>query len=164
MLHITRASSDGVCFCDCKDCLMAVPDQLDCPWCGCGWLLTCDKCGKAFTFGKVVEIDADLDDLIRADLAKRGYSKRDVKEFAGPARELMDIVLSDLEKDVEYVYLDGVLIPIDAEGPIEFEGMHSRHWLDSLPHLGLRSDPDALAGSLADPEYWESRRLEEEDE
>jgi hypothetical protein len=164
MLHIAKASNEGVCFCECDDALMAVPDQLDCPWCGCGWLLTCAKCGKAFTFGRGVEVEGDLEAMVREDLAGRGWKKEAVREMLESATEYLRALLEDVEEGREYVYLDGAIIPADAEVPIEFDGVYARHELWELPHVKGRSDPDALHRAFEEPSYWLDRRVEDEGE
>ena len=40
----------GLCFCVCPvEETLAYTGQKDCPWCGCGWLWSCYRCGKAFS-------------------------------------------------------------------------------------------------------------------
>ena len=70
MIHLTRASNDGVADCRCKDSLMGVPDQSETPWDGSGWQMACHRCGKSFTFGKAISVNMTLRDFILADLRK----------------------------------------------------------------------------------------------
>ena len=158
MLYIAKASNEGVCFCECEDSLMSVPDQLDCPWCGCGWLFCCTNCGKAFTFGKAVEVSFELhDEFILADFDRRGFPEEMLtQEFAASMREMLLELLADVEEGVEYVYFDGILIPTDYDDRIAFGGLHSVHDLSELPHLAVRDDSDALRASLGTPDYWHS--------
>ena len=60
--YIAKANNDVLSHCQCADTLAAGPAQLDCPWCGCGWLFSCIKCRKAFTFGRVVSAPVDSAD------------------------------------------------------------------------------------------------------
>jgi hypothetical protein len=55
-----RKANDGFvshCKCDKADALISSPSQMDCPWCGCGWLFICSRCCKAFTFVEAVQVD-----------------------------------------------------------------------------------------------------------
>lgn len=169
MIHITRASSQGVCHCSCPDSLMSVPDQLDCPWCGCGWLFTCHRCGKGFTFGKAVRSDMKLRDFVLKDFRQRDVPQELLqdKDFIDGCVESIAEMFEQVEVGKEYVYFDGILIPTDFDGPIEFEGLFAAHELQTLPHLELRDDPDAAKHILGDPRYWTDRELpplDDEDE
>ena len=57
-LYLRKANNDLVSHCRCakEDALISSPCQMDCPWCGCGWLFTCSRCRKAFTFAEGVEV------------------------------------------------------------------------------------------------------------
>lgn len=50
-----KADDDVLSHCTCTDAPAQSSSQLDCPWCGCGWLISCATCGKAFTFAEVRE-------------------------------------------------------------------------------------------------------------
>ncbi len=166
MLHITRASADGVAACRCPDSLMAVPDQSETPWDGSGWQMACHKCGKAFTFGKAVRINMKLRDFILKDLRQRDLPKELLNDpdFIDGCCESIGEMMADLEEGKEYVYLDGMLIPTDHEGPIEFDGIFAAQELTSVPHLELKRDKGAARHLLADPRYWNDRALPPEDE
>lgn len=164
MLVLKKASEDGVCFCTCKEGLVGVPNQLDCPWCGCGWLFCCVTCGKAFTFATPVEVDADLTELVRQDYLRRGYEEDELAELVEPGVEYLTDMYEDLEPGHEYVYLDGAIIDTATEPPIQFEGFAAAHDLAAIPHLAARQDPSQFDATVGDPEYWESRALPEEDE
>jgi hypothetical protein len=110
MLMLKKASNDGVCFCECEDGLVGVPDQLDCPWCGCGWLFTCAKCGLAFTFATPVEVDLDLTELVHREYVRRGFDGEDLAELVEAGVEYLADKFEDLEPGREYVYLDGAII------------------------------------------------------
>lgn len=167
MLVLKKASQDGVCFCNCEPGLVGVPNQMDCPWCGCGWLFCCVTCGKAFTFATPVEVDMDLTELVRQDFLRRGYSEDDLPDLVEPGVEYLAHMYEDLEPGHEYVYLDGALIDTQTEPPIQFHGFVAAHDLPALPHLAARQDPSKFDATISDPDYWDSRALpdsEEEDE
>jgi hypothetical protein len=48
-LYLRKANDDFVSHCKCPkaDSLISSPGQMDCPWCGCGWLFICSRCNKA---------------------------------------------------------------------------------------------------------------------
>lgn len=166
MLTIAKASSQGVCHCTCQDAKMGVPDQLDCPWCGCGWLFSCQKCGKGFTFGKAVRVSTKLRDFVMADLKQHELPAElmNDKDFVDGCVESIEEMLADLEEGKEYVYFDGVLIPTDYDGRVEFDGLFAAHDLPTLPHLALKEDRDAARHILGDPRYWNDRALPEMDD
>lgn len=166
MLHITRASNDGVASCRCADSLMAVPDQSETPWDGSGWQMLCHKCGKVFTFGKAIRVNMTLRDFILKDLKKRDLPREllDDRDFIDGCCESIGEMLADLEEGKEYVYLDGMLIPTDLEGPIEFDGIFAAHDLTSVPHAELRRDKAAARHLLGDPRYWNDRALPPEED
>lgn len=135
-----------------------MPDQLDCPWCGCGWLFSCAQCGRAFTFAKAVKIDYPLDEIVAMDLSGRGFAEN--AEVAKEATEFMRAALSDVDEDRTYVYLDGSILTLDASD-IKFEGWHARHDLPVLPHKLELTTPGELGRVLGDSAYWWDRKREE---
>ena len=166
MLHLTRANADGVASCRCTDSLMSVPDQSETPWDGSGWQMACHKCGKAFTFAKVIRVNMKLKDFIVKDLKQRDLPKEllNDNDFIEGCCESIGEMMADLEEGKEYVYLDGVLIPTDHEGAIEFDGIFAAHDLATLPHLELKRDKGAARHLLGDPRYWNDRALPPEDD
>lgn len=162
MLYIVRASSEGVCHCQCEDAPMSVPDQLDCPWCGCGWMLTCSRCNRAYTFGVARHVPGTLREIILNDFRQRQLPKEllEDKEFIDGCVESISEMIENIEEGEQYVYFDGILIPVDYDDRIEFEGLHATHDLATLPHLDLREDPDAARHLLGDPRYWTDRQHE----
>ena len=168
MLHLTRANSDGVAACKCNDSLMAVPDQSETPWDGSGWQMSCHKCGKAFTFAKAINVNMKLRDFILKDLRQRDLPKELLSDpdFIDGCCESIGEMMEGLEEGKEYVYFDGVLIPTDHQGAIEFDGIFAAHDLTSLPHLELKRDKGAARHLLGDPRYWNDRALppDEDDE
>ncbi len=160
-LHLERANTRGICHCTCERALVAAPSQLGCPWCGCGWLFCCMMCGKAFTYAKPVLIDYPLRELVERDLLARGW-KRDDEWFESETAYLADL-MSDIEEGCEYVYLDGVIFPLDTR-EIEFDGLHSHHRFATLPHADELENPGALDAAIGDAAYWEARRLPPQDD
>ncbi len=169
MLHLTRAPGDTTASCRCPDSLMAVPDQSETPWDGSGYLCTCHKCGKTFTFGKVIKVNMKLRDFVLKDLRQRDLPKEllNDRDFIDGCCESIEEMLADLEEGKEFVYFDGVLIPTDYEGRIEFDGLFAAHDLATLPHLELKKDKNSARHLLGDPRYWNDRALppiDDEDE
>ncbi len=60
-----KANDDVLSYCSCVGEPAMSTGQLDCPWCGCGWLISCAKCGKAFTYAVVRETDIPIVELGR---------------------------------------------------------------------------------------------------
>jgi hypothetical protein len=115
-LYLTKANNDVISHCSCTDALVTFPSQMDCPWCGCGWLFTCIECRKAFVFARAIETDQTWEDLARRDLTNKWHespSEDDILDWATAMEELMQ----DLVLNQEYVYLDGFFLPLDAKGP-----------------------------------------------
>lgn len=162
LLWLARSRSDVCCHCTCKQGLVGIPGQMDCPWCGCGWLLSCIKCRKAFTFAKPVRVEQSAEELAEADfraMFKRKPSKKEVAEWAGSLLEFF----GDLEEGLEYCYLDGALIPTN-ETEIKFEGLFAKHSLKKLPQVLALTKPGILETTLASPEYWTSRERPNRDD
>src|SRR6266566_1407987 len=63
MIYLRKANDNLVSHCKCDEAYISAPSQMDCPWCGCGWLFTCSHCRKAFTFAEAVEGDFALDQM-----------------------------------------------------------------------------------------------------
>jgi hypothetical protein len=161
LIYLAKANDKLVSHCKCKQALITFPPQMDCPWCGCGWLFTCIDCRKAFTFARGVELNESWEDIARRDLTnmwKRKPVAKDVRDWVGAMKEL----LADVEAGKDYVCLDGTIIPADAAG-IEFEGWHSRHDLEYLPQVAALKKPSIVDKVLANPDYWRSNAVERED-
>ena len=127
--------------------------QLDCPWCGCGWLFTCSKCQKAFTFAEVRETDQSLLELGRRDLTARcPVSENEIAAWAQAMSEVLDCFkLGDT-----VIYLDGSYWTVDATD-VEFTGDFAAHKLAYLPHAEALSEPSRLQTVLGNKDYWLSR-------
>ncbi len=67
-LYLVKADDRLHSTCRCAQGLAGFPIQADCPWCGCGWLFTCTRCGKPFTFARAEWIPVDLEAIARLNL------------------------------------------------------------------------------------------------
>jgi hypothetical protein len=159
-LYLRKANDDFVshCKCDKADALISSPGQLDCPWCGCGWLFICSRCNKVFTFAEAVEIDESWeaigDRTIRA-LYRREPDAGEIEEWVG----FMKILLKGVHRGEKYVYFDGYVIPATAEG-LTIDGWHARHELDFVPQVAALTESKVRDTVLCSREYWNSNRVE----
>ena len=103
---------------------------MDCPWCGCGCLFSCSNCRKAFTFAEAVQINEYR--AVTAERDIRGMYRREQPGEVEEWVEFMKILLKDIQCGEQYVYFDGYVIPVNADG-ITIEGWHSHHQLDFVP-------------------------------
>src|SRR5438046_1427339 len=87
MIYLRKANSDLIVHCKCGSGYISAPGQMDCPWCGCGWLFTCIDCRKAFTFAEAVEVDFTLEEMAQRDRTPFARSGTEL-----PAREISDWV------------------------------------------------------------------------
>ena len=158
--YIAKANNDVLSHCQCADALAAGPAQLDCPWCGCGWLFSCIKCRKAFTFGRVVDVDRTYTAIVHEDFTNRGVSAED--EDIEHGAEWMAGALADLSIGDIVVYLDGSYLPLDTEN-FAYDGWHAQHDFDRLPHAIALEQPNALRETLGVREYWDERELVDEE-
>src|SRR5205809_7865690 len=91
-VYLAKDNAELVCHCKCPQALMTFPPQMDCPWCGCGWLFTCIECRKAFTFARGVLVDLTWEELARRDLFNKWQtdpSVEDIQSWIGAMRELL---------------------------------------------------------------------------
>jgi hypothetical protein len=159
-LYLRKADDNLVSHCRCTkaDALISSPCQMDCPWCGCGWLFICSQCRKAFTFAEAFEIDesweATADRTIRA-LYQHEPEPGETEEWAG----FMQILLKNIEPGQHYVYFDGWVFSTTAEG-VRVEGWHSQHDLDFIPQVAALDNPDVRASLLSSKEYWLSTAID----
>lgn len=152
-----KANDDVISHCRCQDEPAMSTGQLDCPWCGCGWLISCSKCAKAFTYGVVRETDIPIIELGRREVRRRGLasvSEEEIEEWA----DAMEREFARFEIGQIVVYLDGHYWPLDAEN-VTFEGYFARHDLKLLPHAEALERPEALSDLLSDRAYWLDREL-----
>lgn len=161
-IYLERANSDLVCWCKCETSLVSSPAQMDCPWCGCGWLFTCINCGKAFTFARGVELDLSLADLAKQDLT-RMYKKPPDEEAIQNWIEGMEIMLGGVQVGKIYCYFDGWYLPVD-QADYNIEGWFARHKFAALPQVEAKRDPKALSETIASIQYWRERAITRSDE
>lgn len=163
MIYLRKANSDVIDHCKCADGYVSAPGQLDCPWCGCGWLFSCSRCRKAFTFAEAVEVDFSLEEMARRDIQHSnptgpGPSAQDIQSWV----EFMQLLLRDIEAGQRYVYLDGVVVRTDADG-VSFEGLHSTHDLAVVPQVEALRDQSIIRDLLSNPRYWHETALPVDD-
>ncbi|MFT3878312.1 MAG: hypothetical protein QM703_01470 [Gemmatales bacterium] len=158
-LYLCKANDDFVSHCKCKnvDALISSPGQMDCPWCGCGWLFICSQCRRAFTFAEVVEVNESWE--VTADRTIRGRYQRppepgEIEEWIG----FMEILLDGIEVGQKYVYFDGYVIPTTADS-INIEGWHANHSLDFVPQVAALTDSSISDSLLSAREYWQTNRV-----
>jgi hypothetical protein len=161
-LYLRKANDELVSNCRCAkaDALVTAPSQMDCPWCGCGWLFICSRCRKAFTFAEAFEVEESWEET--ADRAIRSLFQREpepgqVEEWVG----FMKILLKDIRSGEKYVYFDGWVIPTNRQR-VRIDGWHSRHDLDFVPQITALADPAVETGLLSAKEYWLSTAAEQE--
>ena len=157
--YLKRANDDVVSFCACGDGRVTFPAQMDCPWCGCGWLFTCITCRKAFTFAEGVEIEGTWEDLARDDIRNRWKEEPSDEDVASWIEGMKDIV-RDVRPGVRYVVIDGSVIPAEAKD-VEFDGWHAHHEFEKLPQEEARFDKSILDVRLSNREYWTKHALPE---
>ncbi len=161
-IYLAKANNKLVSHCKCKNkALITFPPQMDCPWCGCGWLFTCIACRKAFTFAKGIETDEPLSDLARRDLANlqgKTPDKKDISQWVAYMRG----ILADVKPGKEYVYLDGVFVPSDATG-IKYIGEHAMHNLDFVPQVKALEDESVIESILTNVDYWQRNALSDDE-
>ena len=161
-VYLRKANDDFVSHCKCArtEALISSPGQMDCPWCGCGWLFGCRQCRKAFTFAEGVEVDESWEEAgdrdVRA-LYQRDPETGEVEEWV----ECMKALLKGVEPGGLYVYFDGHVISTTAQN-LRIEGWHSNHQLDFVPQVAAMDDPSIRTDLLGSVDYWQSNRMESE--
>jgi hypothetical protein len=157
-LYLVKANDKLISLCKCESTVIAGPAQMDCPWCGCGWLFVCPTCHKAFTFARAEVVDQTWEDLAHRDLDGKSGRRATDKQ----AREwvsFMKTLLKGIQAGKEYVYIDGRVFPTDAR-KLRFEGWHSRHELATIPQAEGLVNRAALEQTLDNERYWHERRLD----
>jgi hypothetical protein len=127
---------------------------MDCPWCGCGWLICCQECGKAFTYARVVQTDLSYDQIVRRDFSRRGYDLTEA-QISDIANWLAD-AMAPFELNEIVVYFDGAYFAVNQRD-INFTGFFAEHQMDQLPHALALHDPAILLEKLANKSYWFDR-------
>ncbi|MFK7820241.1 MAG: hypothetical protein AB8G99_16080 [Planctomycetaceae bacterium] len=158
-----KSNQQLISHCECDNEPAMSTCQMDCPWCGCGWLFSCSKCSKAFTFAEVRETDLSLEQI-----AKREASTRGIQDSIGDD-DIADWVLNmsqivgEFEVGDQVVYIDGEYLKSDAES-VEFDGYFAAHKFEKLPHAeALATNPDLLDEILGQPSYWFDRELPDDE-
>ena len=162
-IYLRKANDEGISHCRCvpADALISSPCQMDCPWCGCGWLFICSRCRKAFTFAESVEVSESWQETAERtirSLYQREPKPDEVKEWIG----FMKILLKGVRLGERYVYLDGWVVSAAANG-IHIDGWHSRHDLDIVPHVVALDNSEISPRLLESREYWLSTAIKVED-
>jgi hypothetical protein len=162
--YLRKANDNLVSHCKCEraHALISPPGQLDCPWCGCGWLFICSTCRKAFTFAEGIVLNEPWADTARREI-HAAYGREPEPGEVDEWVDGMKVLLSQVERGKLYVYFDGYIIPVTADG-IDIEGWYARHHLDFVPQIEATSDPQAFDGLLCSREYWQSDRIERPDD
>lgn len=159
-LYLVKANDDLISHCRCETAPIGWPAQMDCPWCGCGWLFVCSHCGQAFTFARAEYIDEPIEKIAHRDLLRRRNDEPTTADIAEWV-QVMRILQKGIQPGKTYVYLDGYCLPTDAEG-IAFEGWAARHELLHLPHIDAMNDPKALDLTIGNRRYWRERAVPEQ--
>jgi arsenate reductase-like glutaredoxin family protein len=157
ILYLTKKNDEFISFCSCTESLVGDPGQLDCPWCGCGWLFSCTKCRKAFSFAVATEINKTWEEIAAEDLysySKRQATHEEISEWI----ENMQAMQSEIELGKTYVYLDGVFIATDEEN-ISIEGWYAKHEFEHVPQLAAVTNSEIRKLVLSNPDYWRKNQL-----
>ena len=160
VIYLEKDGNQVVSHCACESELIASPRQMDCPWCGCGWLFSCIECRKAFTFARAVEVEHSWEELAVRDLRGRCGQEPAAKEVAEWVR-LMQGMLADVELGRRYVYFDGAFVPADLRG-VTLDGWFAFHDLDLLPHVEATLESKWIDDVLGSAEYWRAHQHEED--
>ncbi|UEG61317.1 hypothetical protein [Stutzerimonas chloritidismutans] len=157
IIYLVKKNDELISHCNCEESLVGAPGQLDCPWCGCGWLFSCTKCRKAFTFATGVELEKTWDEIAKEDLF--GYSKKEPsEEEITEWIDLMKEMMEHIEPGRNYIYLDGHFIPVD-QGRFEAEGWHAKHDFPEPPQVTAIADLQIIDAVLANREYWDGAKI-----
>ena len=151
-----KANDDVISHCRCVGEPAMSTGQMDCPWCGCGWLIACSNCARSFTYAVVRETEVPLVELGRREVARRGLdsvSDQEIEEWA----DAMAAEFEPFNSGQVVVYLDGHYWPLDARD-LAFEGYFARHDFKVLPHAEALERPAALSDLLSDKAYWLERQ------
>jgi hypothetical protein len=162
-LYLKKASNELISHCNCTDAPITFPPQMDCPWCGCGWLFCCANCRKAFTFAVAVEVNESWEETALRDLNGRGPNFQPTREDVEAWIQAMQVMCEELEPGEEYIYLDGWFIPRNTD-EIVVEGMHAYHELDCVPQVKALSDKSILEEVLGNQDYWTENAVPPDDD
>jgi len=111
-------------------------------------MIGCMKCGKAFTYAKVVEEDATYDALLQRLVLDEHGSPSRIATSIEWAKEL----LNHFSPGDILVYLDGMYWRVH-DAPLKYDGWFAKHDLARVPQL----HDDDVKQILRDPRYWFDR-------
>jgi len=162
-LWLIRDNHDLVSWCTCDTGIVGSLPQMDCPWCGCGWLFSCVSCRKCFTFARAERIPESLEDIARQDI--KGFSKKAKPSDSEIAEwiESNSWMIDNLEEGDRVVVLDGAVIPVNHRGPLKYKGWFAKHNLRWLPQVRALKHPEIEETVLSSIDYWQSRELPDRD-
>ncbi len=172
IIYLAKDNADLICHCTCSFAPIAFPGQMDCPWCGCGWLFTCIYCRKALTFARGVWLEDLWENLAQLDLVNSGIKEPSPYRINEHAEALQEM-LAEVKIGQKYVYLDGAIIPADATG-VHLNGRHARHDFDFVPQVQALRDFDfiphvetlksrfILCDILGNKHYWTTNAINRE--
>lgn len=159
-----KANDDVISHCRCTDSPPAMSSgQLDCPWCGCGWLIACSTCKKSYTYAVVREIDTPLDELARRERTIRKLDDYVDEEGIADWVTFMTEELEPFSDGQIVVYLDGGYFSVEARD-VAFTGIYATHELPVLPHFEALDEPALLDRVLGNPAYWRARERPDRNE
>ncbi len=156
-VFLAKANDNLISHCNCQETFNGAPAQMDCPWCGCGWLFICPKCRKAFAFARAVKCDLTWEQLAHRDLDGK-YGQQPDEEEIEEWIDFMKMMTKEIELGKEYAYIDSRVIKIDAKN-LKFEGVHAWHDLPSVPQADAISDKQLLEQTLGSRHYWDQQRI-----
>ena len=161
MKYLIKANNDLVSHCQCDLAFISAPGQVDCPWCGCGWLFTCINCRKAFTFAKVIEI-SDEELMMLAELDNAQFSSKPVTDdiIFEWKNYMQNILLNDLVNETNYVYLDGYVLPV-TDRRVNLQGIYANHQLPYIPQVEALANTDIIPSLLCSEHYWRKNATEQ---
>lgn len=163
MIYLKKLNDDVISHCSCDDGRIAIPQQADCPWCGCGWLFSCLTCRKAFTFAEGIEIkNQSWEEIAREERKNYGDINPD-EETIELWIEAMKELLRSVEVGKKYCIIDWEVFAVDATD-IFFQGLYGSHSFDRLPQVEALDNPSVLDRELANQNYWRSHALPSEEE
>lgn len=157
--YLKKHNDELISHCKCEFAIAAYPPQMNCPWCGCGWLLTCIDCRKAFTFAEAIELDTTWEELAKRDIESRGHktaSAEDIDCWVDSMKEIM----AEIEVGKVYVCLDGNIIPANAKS-VDIEGWMSKHDFEFVPQVEALKDPSIIDKYLSNSEYWHANEFDD---
>ena len=159
--YLKKANDDVISFCTCGDGRITFPGQMDCPWCGCGWLFTCITCRKAFTFAEGVEIEGSWEQIARDD-NRNGWKMELSDDDVASWIEGMKEILADVRPGQRYVIIDGSVIRADATNVV-FDGWHAHHDFPEVPQVMALTNKSVLDEKLGNRAYWAANALTEDE-